>query len=90
MKVDELLQTRQNRNLRGYKCIDNFIKMSAPCLEMAEKISQKNYEYATDFLIERSIIITYVSAVEVFYKDYLNLILHICCISPSKNGQLTC
>lgn len=78
MKVDELLKTRQNRNLRGYKCIDNFIKMSAPCLEMAEKLSQKNYEYATDFLIERSIIITYVSAVEVFYKDYLNLILHIC------------
>ena len=78
MRVEELLQTRQNRNLRGYKCIDNFIKMSRPCIEMAEKISNKEYEYDTDFLIERSIIITYVSAVEIFYKDYLNLILHVC------------
>lgn len=78
MRVEELLQTRQNRNIRGYKCIDNFIKMSRPCIEMAEKISNKEYDYDADFLIERSIVITYVSAVEVFYKDYLNLILHIC------------
>lgn len=50
MKVDELLKTRQNRNLRGYKCMDNFIKMSGPCIDMAEKVSQKNMNTLLIFL----------------------------------------
>ncbi|HAV5294649.1 hypothetical protein OHV52_11165 [Acinetobacter baumannii] len=78
MRISEILQARENRNIRGYKHVDNFIKMTSPCTDVAKKLLEKEYNYEEDFLLERSLIITVVSSVEVFYKDYFNLILHVC------------
>jgi len=78
MNVDQILQSRSNRKTRLARPYANFFETFDQCSKAGESILE-NYdsiEFAS--LIERSIVISTVTAIEVYYRDMLDFIFKYC------------
>jgi hypothetical protein len=78
MRLQEIKQYRSNRVERGAEPIKNFCGMSLECVEAGERLLDNNYQNEFSHLIERSIVISFISAVEVYYKDIVDSIFKLC------------
>lgn len=78
MHINEIMQYRVNRIERGADPIKNFCEIALECSRAGETILENNFQNEFSHLIERSIVISFISAVEVYYKDILDSIFKLC------------
>lgn len=78
MRIQEIKQYRSNRVERGTQPSKNFCASAIECNDAAEKILETNYESDFSHLLERSIVISFISAVEVYYKDMIDSVFKLC------------
>ena len=78
MRIQEIKQYRNNRVERGAEPIKNFCNVCIECSTASEQLLESNYENEFSHLIERSIVISFISAVEVYYKDIVDTIFRLC------------
>ncbi len=78
MRIQEIKQYRNNRVERGAEPIKNFCNVCIECSTASEQLLVSNYENEFSHLIERSIVISFISAVEVYYKDIVDTIFRLC------------
>lgn len=81
MDTRRILQTRANRKARGARPYTNFYEIHKQCTEAAELVLGNKLPEEISHLVERSAVITTVTAIEVYYRDMLDLIFRYC--SPS-------
>lgn len=77
MDISRILQSRVNRKTRLGKPFSVFQDSFSECHEAARSILDGEISSFTN-LLERSVIITMVTAIEVYYKDVLDGIFRIC------------
>lgn len=74
----EIMQGRQNRKTRLARPFENFFEISEKSIQAGEEILKNNIPENLKTLLERSIIISTVSSIEVYYRDMLELIFKYC------------
>ncbi len=80
MDIERILQTRANRKSRTGRPFHVFYSTFSQCLDAGRcLIVDPTSKHAN--LLERAVVITMVSAIEVYYKDVLDGIFRVC--SPS-------
>lgn len=74
----QILQSRTNRGTRLARPYDNFFETFEQCVKAGEAIL--NGSFAPEFtpLMERSVVISAVTAIEVYYRDILDSIFKYC------------
>jgi len=77
MDISRILQSRVNRKTRLGKPFSVFRDSFSECHEAANSVVDGSTSKFTH-LLERSVVITMVTAIEVYYKDVLDGIFHIC------------
>lgn len=78
MRIQEIKQYRSNRAERGAEPIKNFCNIGIECSTASNQLLENNYQSEFSHLIERSIVISFISAVEVYYKDIVDTIFKLC------------
>lgn len=78
MKIDEIIQYRANRKERSARPWSNFHHHYEECINAGGLIIEKSIKNDLAPLISRAVIITTVSAIEVYYKDILDFIFRYC------------
>jgi len=78
VKVSQLLQARANRETRLGTPLVNFVKTIVQCASAGELMLSGAIDPKIATLVERSAVISTVTAVEVYYRDTLNLIFRNC------------
>lgn len=76
--VKRLLQARTNRNSRLDRPSVNCLKTILQCKEASELILAKSIDEKVADLLERSVVISTVTAVEVYFRDLLSTIFDVC------------
>ncbi|CAG9932948.1 hypothetical protein [Candidatus Nitrotoga arctica] len=71
-------ENRQTRKDRIAKPFDNFFETFDQCMDAGTKFLEGGIQPEYASLIERSIIISTVSAIEVYYRDMLDFIFKFC------------
>jgi hypothetical protein len=80
MDIERVIQTRANRQSRTGRPFAVFNHTFAQCLDGGRfVISEPESKHSN--LLKRAVVISMVSAIEVYYKDVLDLIFRVC--SPS-------
>jgi len=74
----QILQSRTNRGTRLARPYENFFETVQQCIKAGEAIL--NGSFAPEFtpLMERSVVISTVTAIEVYYRDILDSIFKYC------------
>ena len=78
MNVDQILQSRANRKTRLGRPAAIFYETFDQCSKAAEAILENYNSIEFASLIERSIVISTVTAMEVYYRDMLDIIFKYC------------
>lgn len=78
MDYRQILQARENRKTRIAKPFDNFFHTFDQCMDAGNKYLEGGIHPEYISLIERSIIISTVTAIEVYYRDMLDFIFKYC------------
>ena len=77
MDIERILQTRANRTTRNGRPFNVFYASMSRCLDAGKSLlADPAIKHAK--LLERSVVITMVSAIEVYYKDVLDSIFRVC------------
>ena len=74
MDIKQVLQSRANRRTRSARPFTNFYEQAVQCTEAGKMILAGSVEHKISALIERSIVITLVTAIEVYYRDLLDFV----------------
>ncbi|NQT62157.1 MAG: hypothetical protein HQ556_04290 [Candidatus Marinimicrobia bacterium] len=77
MDIEKVLLARENRKSRINKPFQNYLRFEKSCLEAGESLLIE-HDYPHRTLLERSIVISFVSAIEVYFKDMLDLVFKYC------------
>jgi hypothetical protein len=77
MDINRVLQSRANRQTRLGKPFHVFYASFSECHKAAQSVLDGSSALFTH-LIERSVVITMVTAIEVYYKDMLDGIFRVC------------
>ena len=78
MDYKKILQSRENRGTRLARPFENFFATFNQCNEAAEAILGGSFAPEFTPLMERSIIISTVTAIEVYYRDILDFAFRFC------------
>ena len=78
MDYQQVIQARQNRKTRLGRPYKNFIETFNQCVSAGDAILTGSIAPEIKPLIERSIVISTVSAIEVYYRDMLDYIFRYC------------
>lgn len=78
MNIEQIKQARKNRKSRSARPFSNFFESSQQCLAAGNLILDGSVDNNVLSLIERSVIISTVTAVEVYYRDILDFIFKYC------------
>lgn len=78
MNRDQILKTRVNRKTRLARPFDNFYESIQQCITGASALLKGEVAPQFSLLLERSIVITAVTAIEVYYRDMLDAIFRHC------------
>lgn len=78
MNHSQILKSRANRKTRLARPYANFVESFEPCLKGASARLKGECPPEFILLLERSVVITAVTAVEVYYRDMLDAIFRYC------------
>lgn len=78
MDIKQVLQARGNRGTRLARPFANFFETVSQCTEAAELILSGSIEPKVSTLIERSAVISTVTAAEVYFRDILDFVFRYC------------
>lgn len=78
MDIKQILQARANRKTRIERPFKNFYELVQQCTEVGELIVSGSMDPRVTTLIERSAVISTVTAIEVYYRDILDFIFRYC------------
>ena len=78
MDLTQILQSRRNRAERLGRPFKIFYDSFQQCAGASELVLERKLTDEVALLVERSVVITTVTAIEVFYKDLLALIFKAC------------
>lgn len=78
MNIRQALQARANRQTRINRPFSNLYETIHQCTSAGDLIISGSLDPKISGLIERSVVISMVTAIEVYYRDILNFILHYC------------
>ncbi|MFC7420792.1 hypothetical protein ACFQNF_13055 [Iodobacter arcticus] len=78
MKIEQIKQARSNRKTRYARPFSNFFESSEQCLAAGNLLLEGSLDAKIVSLIERSVIISTVTAIEVYYRDILDFIFKYC------------
>ena len=81
MDYKQILQARKNRKTRLARPFKNFFEIFSQCTRAGEAILEGNIAPEFTPLLERSVVISEVTAIEVYYRDMFDFIFRYC--SPS-------
>jgi hypothetical protein len=69
---------RANRASRLARPFENFFQSVSPCIDAADLVLAGSIDARFTPLLERSVVISTVTAIEVYYRDMLDSIFRIC------------
>ncbi len=78
MDIKQVLQARANRHTRVERPFANFFEMVQQCIAAGDLILSASIDPKVITLIERSTVISTVTAIEVYYRDILDFIFRYC------------
>ena len=78
MNIKQVLQARANRRTRAERPFANFFEMIQQCTAAGELLLSGSIDPKVTVLIERSTVISTVTAIEVYYRDILDFIFRYC------------
>ena len=78
MHIKQVLQARANRRTRFERPFSNFFEIFQQCIDAGELILTGSVDPKVSTLIERSVVISTVTAMEVYYRDILDFIFRYC------------
>ena len=78
MDLNKALKAQENRKTRNSRPFNNFYEMFTQCYQALEAISSGSCPKELIPLLERSIVITTITAIEVYYRDMLVIIFEKC------------
>lgn len=78
MDIKQLLQARANRKTRLGRPFTNFYESIHQSIAAGELIVNGSLDPKIISLVERSAVISAVTAIEVYYRDLLDFIFHYC------------
>ncbi len=78
MDIKQILQARANRQTRHKRPFSNFNETSQQCIEAGDLILSGTLDPKIAILLERSAVISSVTAIEVYYRDILDFIFRYC------------
>lgn len=78
MDYKSILQARANRKTRLARPFENFYQSFSQCAKAGEAILEGNFSPEFTPLLERSVVISAVTAIEVYYRDMLDFIFRYC------------
>ena len=78
MDIKQVLQARANRRTRVERPFANFFEMVQQCVAAGDLIISGSLDPKITTLIERSAVISTVTAIEVYYRDILDFIFRYC------------
>ena len=78
MDYQQVLQARVNRKTRSARPFANFFESFDQCTKAGEAILNDGIAPEFRNLLERSVVITAVTAIEVYYRDMLDYLFRYC------------
>lgn len=78
MDIKQVLQARANRRTRAGRPFTNFFEMAQQCIAAGDMILIDAIDPKIKTLMERSTVISLVTAIEVYYRDILDFIFRDC------------
>lgn len=78
MDIKQVLQARTNRRTRLGRPFSNFFETAQQCIDAGSLILSGSVDPNVKTLLERSAVISLVTAIEVYYRDILNFIFEYC------------
>jgi len=78
MNIRQVLQARTNKKTRINRPFSNFYETIQQCTAAGDLIVSGSLDPKIAGLIERSVVISTVTAIEVYYRDILDFIFHYC------------
>jgi hypothetical protein len=78
MNYKQIFQARENRKTRLARPFKNFFEMFDQCTKAGESILKDGATYEFTHLLERSVVISTVTAIEVYYRDMFDYIFRYC------------
>lgn len=78
MDIRQALQARANRKTRIERPFSNFYETIQQCTSAGELIVSGSLDPKITGLVERSVVISTVTAIEVYYRDILDFIFRYC------------
>lgn len=78
MDIKQVLQARANRRTRVERPFANFFEIVQQCIAAGDLILSGSIDPKVTTLIERSAVISTVTAIEVYYRDILDFIFRYC------------
>lgn len=78
MDVKQILQARANRKTRIERPFSNFFETAQQCIAAGEMVVSGSLDPKITGLVERSAVISTVTAIEVYYRDILDFIFRYC------------
>lgn len=78
MDIKQILQARANRKTRIERPFSNFFETVQQCTSAGELIVNGSLDPKISGLVERSAVISTVTAIEVYYRDILDFIFRYC------------
>lgn len=78
MDIQQTLQARANRRTRTARPFSNFFEQAQQCTAAGQLILDGSVDPKLSILLERSTVITLVTAIEVYYRDILDFIFRYC------------
>ena len=78
MDIRQVIQARSNRGTRLARPFDNFHDMYKQCVAAGELIISGAIDPAAHVLIERSVVVSLVTSIEVYYRDVMAFIFKYC------------
>jgi hypothetical protein len=78
MDIKQVLQARANRRTRIEQPFANFLEMVQQCIAAGDLVLSGSVDSKVVVLIERSAVISTVTAIEVYYRDILDFIFRYC------------
>jgi hypothetical protein len=76
--IKRLLQAQENRKSRLERPLVNCVKAILQCSDAGELILAKSVDKKIAHLLERSVVISAITAVEVYFRDILSTIFKVC------------
>lgn len=78
MDLDRIFRNRANRKIREARPFKGFLSSAEQCIDAAQAIIENRITSEHNILLTRSVIITTVTAIEIYCRDILDFIFKYC------------